>query len=233
MSAKVFLKQRAVNIVVAGTYVLPRWLDPQGKPRSFACRTSRVSPFRMMVDAPVTGKIGDRLTSYFGDFGNLEGRISDIQGGEFLLELSMTGLMRQKMASKLAWLEQRQKNLNIQDARKQARIIPANPHTLLTLADGSTHDCFVIDVSVSGAAVSAELRPEIGTPLALGPCVGRVVRHLPSGFAVQFVDSLSRGDLEQRFAQPSSYRPAASSTRAVGGAPMLLAGEANDPANGV
>ena len=55
MSVNEFLKQRAVNIVVGGTYMLPRWLDPQGKPRSFACRTSRVSPFRMMVDAPVTG----------------------------------------------------------------------------------------------------------------------------------------------------------------------------------
>ena len=208
MSVKEFLKQRAVNVVVSGHYVLPHWLDPQGRPRSFACRTSRVSPFRMMVDAPVTGRIGDRLMPYFGDFGQLEGRISDIQSGEFLLELSMTGIMRRKMADKLAWLEQMQEDLRVQDVRKQARIIPANPHALLTLADGSTRECFVIDVSVSGAAVSAELQPEIGTPLAVGACIGRVVRHLPSGFAVQFVEPLSRMDLERRFAQPSSYRPA-------------------------
>jgi hypothetical protein len=207
MSVKEFLKQRAVNVVVSGHYVLPHWLDPQGRPRSFACRTSRVSPFRMMVDAPVTGRIGDRMMPYFGDFGQLEGRISDIQSGEFLLELSMTGIMRRKMADKLAWLEQMQKDLRVQDVRKQARIIPANPHALLTLADGSTRECFVIDVSVSGAAVSAELQPEIGTPLAVGTCIGRVVRHLPSGFAVQFVEPLSRIDLERRFAQPSSYRP--------------------------
>jgi hypothetical protein len=209
MSVKEFLKQRAVNVVVGGHYMLPRWLDARGRPRSFACRTSRVSPFRMMVDAPVTGRIGDRLTPYFGDFGQLEGRISDIQGGEFLLELSMTGIMRRKMADKLAWLEQMQKDIRVQDVRKQARIIPANPHARLTLADGTTHECFVIDVSVSGAAVSAELQPEIGTPLAVGACVGRVVRHLPSGFAVQFVEPLSRNDLERRFAQPSNYRPAA------------------------
>lgn len=183
MSVKEFMKQRAVNVVVSGHYVLPHWLDPQGRPRSFACRTSRVSPFRMMVDAPVTGRIGDRLMPYFGDFGQLEGRISDIQSGEFLLELSMTGIMRRKMADKLAWLEQMQKDIRVQDVRKQARIIPANPHSRLTLADGSTRECFVIDVSVSGAAVSAELQPEIGTPLAVGACIGRVVRHLPSGFA--------------------------------------------------
>lgn len=215
MSVKEFLKQRAVNVVVAGHYVLPRWLDPQGRPRSFACRTSRVSPFRMMVDAPVTGRIGDRLTPYFGDFGHLDGEISDIQGGEFLLELSMTGIMRRRMADKLAWLEQMQKDIRVQDVRKQARIIPANPHSLLTLADGSSHECFVIDVSVSGVAVSAELQPEIGTPLAVGACVGRVVRHLPSGFAVHFVEPLSRNDLERRFSQPSGHRPLAAGSSAA------------------
>lgn len=231
MSMKEFLKQRAVNVVVGGHYVLPRWLDPQGKPRSFACRTSRVSPFRMMVDAPVTGRVGDRLTPYFGDFGQLEGRISDIQGGEFLLELSMTGIMRRKMADKLAWLEQMQKDIRVQDVRKEARIIPANPHARLTLSDGSTRECFVIDVSVSGAAVSAELQPEIGTPLAVGACVGRVVRHLPSGFAVQFVEPLSRIDLERRFAQPSGYRPAAGNNRATDPVPVLRAEPADEPAD--
>lgn len=216
MSVKEFMKQRAVNVVVGGHYVLPRWLDPQGRPRTFACRTSRVSPFRMMVDAPVTGRIGDRLTPYFGDFGHLEGEISDIQGGEFLLELSMTGIMRRKMADKLAWLEQMQKDIRVQDVRKQARIIPANPHALLTLADGSRKECFVIDVSVSGAAVSAELQPDVGTPLAVGACVGRVVRHLPNGFAVQFVEPLSRAELERRFGQPSTYRPAAAAAEPSG-----------------
>ena len=145
MSVKDFLKQRAVNIVVGGNYELPNWLDAQGRPRNFACRTSRVSPFRMIVAAPVVGKVGDRISSYFGDFGNLEGRISDTTAGEFLLELSMTGSMRQKMADKLSWLEKKQKDASVKDVRKQMRIIPAVPHSALTLADGSIHSCFIID----------------------------------------------------------------------------------------
>jgi hypothetical protein len=210
VSVKDFLKQRAVNIVVGGNYELGNWLDAQGKPRSFACRTSRVSPFRMMVAAPVIGRMGDRISAYFGDFGSLEGQISDIIAGEFLLELSMTGAMRQKMADKLSWLEKKQKDSSVQDARKQARIIPASPHSALTFADGSIRGCFIIDVSVSGAAVSADVQPEIGTPLAVGACVGRVVRHLPNGFAVQFVEPQIRADLERRIARPPQLRlPAA------------------------
>ena len=77
MSIKRFLKQRAVDVVMDGTYVLPNWYDPQGRIRTFDCRATRVSPFRMMVEAPVVGKVGDSFTSYFRDFGNLEGTISE------------------------------------------------------------------------------------------------------------------------------------------------------------
>ena len=69
MSIELFLKQRGVSIALGGSYTLPNWYDPQGKLRTFACRTNRVSPFRMIVDVPVVGKVGDRLTTYFRDFG--------------------------------------------------------------------------------------------------------------------------------------------------------------------
>jgi hypothetical protein len=160
-----FLKQRAVNIVVGGNYTLPNWYDPQGKLRTFACRTNRVSPFRMIVDVPVVGKVGDRLTSYFRDFGKFDGLISDTRAGSFLLELEMTRSMRENFASKLTWLEKKQKEPSIPDLRKDARIIPASPHSTLTLANGTTHECFVIDMSVSGVAVSAQVQPQIGMPL--------------------------------------------------------------------
>jgi hypothetical protein len=202
MSVKEFLKQRAVNIAVSGSYTLANWFDSQGKPRTFACRTSRVSPFRMTVAVPVVGRVGDNISSYFGDFGKLEGLISDTTPGGFLLELAMTTPMREKFASKLTWLEKKQKDPSIPDARKQARIIPATPHSTLTLADGTVHSCFIIDMSIGGAAVSADIQPEIGTPLAVGACVGRVVRLLPDGFAVKFVEIQNRELLDRRVVRP-------------------------------
>jgi hypothetical protein len=55
VSVEKFLKQRAVNIAVGGSYTLANWYDRRGKPRTFACRTTRVSPFRMLVQVPVIG----------------------------------------------------------------------------------------------------------------------------------------------------------------------------------
>jgi hypothetical protein len=197
MSVGQFLNQPAVNIAVSGTYNLSYWYDPLGRLRTFACRTTRISPFRMMVDVPVVGKVGDPITSYFRDFGKLEGVISDTMAGAFLLDLEMPRAMQEKLARKLAWLDKRQKNPTIRNARKDERIIPASPHSTLTMADGTTHGCFVIDMSVSGVAVSAQVQPPIGTPLAVGACIGRVVRTLPEGFAVKFVEAQKRRDLDR------------------------------------
>ena len=55
----------------------------------------------MLVAVPVVGKVGDRVTSYFGDFGKLDGQISDITARGFLLELAMTQPKREKLSSKL------------------------------------------------------------------------------------------------------------------------------------
>lgn len=202
MSTEKFLKQRAVNVVVDGQYTLPNWYDPEGKLRTFACRTNRVSPYRMIVDVPVVGKVGDYLTSYFRDFGKLDGRISDTKPGCFLLELDVTHATRRKIADKLTWLEEKQKDPEIIDLRKTPRVIPAKSHTTMTLADGTVQECFVIDMSVEGAAVSAPIELEVGTPLAIGACVGRVLRTFPSGFAVKFVEKQNHHELERLIVRP-------------------------------
>ncbi len=204
MSIARFLKQRAVKIQTIGSYTLPNWYDPEGKLRSFACRTTRVSPFRALLDVPVVGKVGDRLTSYFRDFGKFEGQISDTVHGGFLLELEMTRAERAKLAEKLVWLEKRQKDPTIRDSRRDARFVPNVPHSALMLADGSSIPCLVIDVSVSGVAVSSEVQPEIGTPLAVGTCIGRVVRHFSDGFAIKFVEPIGNPtDVERRVIIPT------------------------------
>ncbi|TQF37232.1 pilus assembly protein PilZ [Bradyrhizobium sp. UNPF46] len=195
MSVAEFLRQRAVDVSVNGSYSLPRWYDCEGKLRSFACRTKRVSPFRMIVDVPVVGKVGERLTSYFQDFGEFQCTISATLKSGFLMELDMTRARRAWMSEKLTWLEKKQKDDSVKELRRDARFVPQVSHTLLTLADGSVHPCFIIDVSTAGVAISCEYDPPVGTALAVGACVGRVIRKFDNGFAVKFAEKQSRDDL--------------------------------------
>jgi hypothetical protein len=197
VSVKDFQQERAINIACEGKYKLHRWFGPDGKIRTLACRSTRVSPYRMIVDVPVVGRIGDRITSHFGEFGEFEGSVSDTRNGSILLELEMTSERRQWMADKLAWLEKTRRDPLIQDARQDARFVPQVSHTTLTMADGKVSTCFIIDMSATGVAVSSEIQPEIGTPLAVGSLVGRVVRVFETGFAVRFLEKQTLNDLSR------------------------------------
>jgi PilZ domain len=191
MPTSALIQNGAFDLRLGGRYSLANRHDTRGNRRQFACRTSRVSPYHMMVDVPVVGSIGERVISYFGEFGKLDGWIRETVKGGFVFELAVSQEMREQLASKMSWLDKQQKEAVI-DVRAQERIVPVHPHSELVFADGHTETCLVIDMSASGVAVSAETQPAIGTPLAVGRTVGRVVRHFSEGFAVQFVEVQDR-----------------------------------------
>jgi hypothetical protein len=195
------MEKRAVDIVLGGRYSLASRYDTSGNRREFACRTSLVSPFEMTVSVPVIGPVGERVISYFGEFGSVDGWITNSCEGSFVLDLKLPRQQREKFAEKLTWLNKHQKE-NVIDARQQKRIVPRKPHSTLIFANGSTVTCLVIDISPSGVAVSADVEPEIGTRLAVGRSVGFVVRKFPEGFAVQFDRVQEVGDLEMIICPP-------------------------------
>jgi hypothetical protein len=199
-----FMDSRAVDLRTGGRYSLANRYDLQGNRREFACRTSRISPYQMLVEAPVLGPTGDRIITYFGELGKLDGWITDVSETGFLVEIAATRKIRERLASKLIWLDKKQKDVVV-DARAMRRLIPENPHTSLIFADGSTLSCFVIDVSPSGVAVSADVEAEIGTRLAVGRAVGNVVRRFNEGFAVRFDQIVEPTFLEQVIRPPTDF----------------------------
>ncbi|MEA2934472.1 MAG: hypothetical protein QOD74_1118 [Variibacter sp.] len=161
-----------------------------------------MSPFQMLVAAPVVGPIGERVITFFRELGKLDGWISDVSENGFLLDIAVTRKVRERLAKKLAWLQKKQKEAVV-DVRGQQRVVPENPHTNLIFADGTTLNCFVIDVSPSGAAVSADVDTEIGTRLSVGRSVGHVIRHFDEGFAVHFDRLHDPSSLEKMIRPPS------------------------------
>jgi hypothetical protein len=179
-------QRRSIDLRLGGRYSLASRYDTRGTRREFACRTSRVSPSQMHISVPVLGPVGERVVTYFGDFGNLDGWITNITEGGFLLDLELPRQRREKFVAQLTWLKKHQEDAAIIDGRAQRRVVPKNPHSTLIFGDGTTLNCLVIDVSPSGVAVSADVEPEMGMRLAVGRCVGTVVRQFPEGFAVEF-----------------------------------------------
>lgn len=183
---------------IPGRYHLEKWSAGSERPTTvFACRIQRISPSNLLLSAPVSGDVGDWVVGQFNEFGRLRGQIERTLGFGFAMSLELDSEARRGMADRIAWLD-RHKNYAVTDTRRHSRLLPRDPQSVIVLADASLVPCFVIDMSNSGAAVSAELDISVGMPLAIGTVVGRVVRMLDHGFAVRFIETIATTELEAR-----------------------------------
>jgi hypothetical protein len=153
--------------------------------REFPCQVVDMSPGGMALIAPVNGKAGERVIAYIDHIGRLEGSIVRQFANGFAMTIAATPRKRDKLASQLTWLANRHV-LGLPEDRRHGRVVPRDPVTTLVLQDGSTGECRLIDMSLSGAGVASDKRPPIGSLVTLGKTQGRVVRHLEQGFAVEF-----------------------------------------------
>jgi hypothetical protein len=170
-----------------GRYALPDRRQPNDeKLPIYACRLCSISTRMMVAMGPVIGKEGEAVSAHFDEFGIVRGRITRLLPSGFVTDISMSDAEREKLGGKIAWQKKRV-HAQVPDKRSFKRFQPRDPRSVIVLADGERLPCFIIDISQSGVAVSAHLWPDIGTPMAVGRLVGRVVRHLDVGFALQFI----------------------------------------------
>jgi hypothetical protein len=189
-------EDRRVIVNLPGRYSFDDGEIIDGERRQFACRAINISMRGMVVIAPVSAKARVLVRANIDRLGRLMGVITKGFPGGFVMSIEASDEQRERLAIKIDWIEMN-KNLEVRDDRSHARFIPRRPHGLLMLADGSLAPCFVIDMSVSGTAVSADIRPEIGTVLAIGAVPDRVVRYLPGGFAIKFAAEQDRREVER------------------------------------
>jgi hypothetical protein len=148
------------------------------------------------VIVPVPGEQGEWLTARFDGLGIVRGRIERHIADGFVFKIDATDEQRAKLAARIDWLKKHSVRVE-RDKREYKRSQPRDPRSTVTLADGQVLRCFVIDVSRSGAAISVDHAPAIGSPLILGTLPAKVVRYLDVGFAVQYDAVQNAEGLEQ------------------------------------
>jgi hypothetical protein len=186
-----------IIVSVPGTYMLADHRNTRGERRTFPCRAVSVSPYAIALAAPTRGHLGERAFVTVEHLGEFKGSIVRLLDGGFVMSIVGTDDDRTKLAAKIDWFEQF-KNFDIADQRADSCFVPQNPRSRVVFADGMSEDCFVLDLSAWGAAISSRTIPEIGTVLALATIVGRVVRHVDGGFAVRFIERQDLQHLEAR-----------------------------------
>lgn len=180
-------KEIRVFASVAGWYSLADRRNARGKRVELACQAVYLSPHEIALAAPIDGKVGERVIAHIDHLGKLEGSITRLITGGFMMSIAASSARSDELAAKIEWLEG-YKNHDKPNRRAHERAAPENLYSKLIFADGRVENCRILDLSVSGAAIATATTPAIGTVLNVGSVTGRVVRHFAGGFAVQFVE---------------------------------------------
>jgi hypothetical protein len=172
-----------VKLALLGRYML------QDR-REFPCQTIDISVGGLALTAPVRGAIGERIIAYFDALGRIEGHIVRPLGEGFAMTALMPPAKREKLVNQLTWLANRTA-LGLPEDRLHERIVPHQVETTVSLANGGAFPARIIDISVSGVAISCATPAPMGAMVHVGRRAARVVRHHDHGMALEFALPLS------------------------------------------
>ena len=187
VDGKIVNEQQQKQIVVFGRFMLP---DMSEHPCQLARITPRGAVFLTNVDVPG----GVQIVAYVDELGRIEAQVAEPVTGGFNVTFKFNEAREQKFAERLAWLQNKDQDDSIEQ-RAHQRVEPESSTSHITLPDGRIYSCEVIDISLSGAAVSTEVMPALGTYVMLGKMRGRVVRYIDNGVAIEFSKQLEAGGI--------------------------------------
>jgi hypothetical protein len=141
----------------------------------------------MTSDVP---PVGLAIVAYLEDLGRVEVTSGQPVPGGFRIKYAASGMRLERLHQRIKYLLERASGAP--DQRRHPRFEPKDKHSSITLPDGRSYNCEVLDISVSGAGIKTDVMPAMGTYLMVGKMKGRVVRYLENGFAIEFIKQLAQ-----------------------------------------
>ncbi len=176
-------QHQRVKVAVLGRYML-------SDRREYPCQTVDMSPGGVSLTCAVIGEVGERVVLYLEFIGRIEGVVARQTSGGFAVRLAATPRKRDKLASQLTWLANRD-ILGLPEGRSHERLVPEKPMVTLKLEGGREVAARLVDISLSGVAIVCAVKPAMGSVVTVGSTPGRLVRYFDGGFGVQFMLPLS------------------------------------------
>lgn len=155
--------------------------------QEFPCRLCDISVGGISLMSPVEVEVGERIVAYLDELGGIEGFVARVFDGGFAMSLRVSQHKREKLAAQITWLINKEE-LGNSFGRRHHRLAVPNKTSTLRLADGTSLDCRVLDVSLSGASIGTDARPPVGDEVMFGKLRCKVMRYHDRGIGVQFLD---------------------------------------------
>lgn len=181
---------------VLGCFV---FLDRSGdawETQAYPFSARSVTAYRAAVSADTTVTRGERVALRFDTIGIRRGVVERSMKGGFIVELSEDEAVDTSIQKRIDWLKRRSLG-RAEENRLHKRVVPRSRNAILILGANDRQSCRIKDMSPSGAAIVADVRPPIGNLLAIGAVPARVSRHSDDGFGVRFLETHPMAELEK------------------------------------
>ena len=162
------------------------------------CQIINISPGDLAAVSAHVPEFGEHIIIYMDNIGRVEGEVTRVFEGGFAIAIEATQRRREKLAGQIAWLIENV-SFGDKDQRRHERMVPRQSSSEILLDDGRRYSIEIMDISLSGAAISCEVRPALGTKLTLAGMPGTVIRHFDDGIAIEFATHQNRSALDNRF----------------------------------
>lgn len=179
---------------VRGNYTVR---DERGAGVQQVCHTRVVTVDTLTIDCAAPGAIGAKWVAYFPEFGLLRGVVSRLAGPRTVeLELQLSDATRRRLAGTIRWMVRRGRGLT-KDMRRSPRLTPRYPQVDLTVGNEQWDRALLIDISATGAKLTADRAPSLGSTVMVGSIPATVVRSERQAFGVEFAEPLVLKNFEQ------------------------------------
>jgi hypothetical protein len=128
-------------------------------------------------------KSGTRVACYLDNIGLMDGIVLYGRPSGFAFQIVANPERLSRIEARLAWLRTADTR---NDQRKAARIIPVNREVKVHLLGAPLTEALIADVSMTGAALLMDERPQVGATVTVGKRYATVVRHTAEGIGVAF-----------------------------------------------
>lgn len=162
------------------------------------CQAVNISPADVAVIAAYSPRIGEHVIIYLDHVGRVDGKVVRLMKGGFAILINGTPRRREKLAASIEWLKAHL-HFGAENNRRHERIEPDNRNSEIRLSDGRAYPTAVIDISLSGAALTCEVKPALGTSVSFAGMQGKVVRHFAEGIAIEFADVHTQETIADKF----------------------------------
>jgi hypothetical protein len=176
--------------------VLPALCWSQFRPDFYAV-TEDVAQYGIRFKAAVIPSVGETITCSIRHTGSLETKVIRTGRDRFAVRVLRAEYPLRLVAQNLLGLAEEQNAAPVLQ-RAAERIVPEVSDVVVTTPYGTMIPGRVLNVSVTGAAVSVDEPIEVGTLIMIGSTPAKVARCFDNGIGAAFLSPLQSGQIDAR-----------------------------------